>query len=522
MTTYERHLWRVLAMLGRAGYFVPPQDARDLIHDFYLDQWPGLLQRFDSDRSQFGTYLSAAFYRYARRRILALERWRRRSVDLEAAADLASTTAMPDQQLESSEQLALIRAGLAQLPALERTVLFDFLASGDANERALAARHSLTRYRLREVLADAVGRLMVTLAAGPAAPTLDARVAKSLWLDGLSARQVAGLHGIGTADVNAARARFVADLMKSLRQFNHPPKTVRKAMNPSIEILKSALFAVNDAAALERVRGNAPKLLGALADDDIDLSLDQQQMQFLADNAQWVGTVYAAIGVHDSPADPSELQQAIAGMMLDETQQIGDAFSALVESLTERGYRWTRRFDRLKPSSEAMMHLIEDPAVSSGGAAARELFEFGLSPAMIYGATRGLFLQFSRLSRAMAAGTAPAPRLAGRTADSFCICGDSLQLAYLPQALARAAVAGTPDVPAQAVEPLLAWIKDVLPLSPLLIEGYAWEDAAGGIDLMLPVAQQAPDLVAQWSRQGSSLRLSDEYAAAAMRKMTDA
>ncbi|WP_426175108.1 RNA polymerase sigma factor [Massilia sp. TWR1-2-2] len=523
ITTYERHLWRVLAVLARAGYFVPPQDARDLIHDFYFDQWDGLLLRYDSDRSQFATYVSAAFYRFARRRILALQRWRLRTVDLDDAGELASTAPAPDQQLESSERIALIRARLASLPALERAVLFDFLAGDDANERSLARRHSLTRYGLREVLANALGRLMVALAADEAAPTLEAQVAKSLWIDSLSPRHVARLHGIGTAEVNTARWRFVAELIKSLRQFNHPPKPARKTMDTATEILKSALFAVGDDAALARVRDHAAVLLAALADDDLDLSINQQQAQFLEANARWVGEVYDAIGVDDSEAtQPSELQCAIADLMLDEAQQIGDAFSALAESLAERGYRWTHRFEGLKPSGPELMHLIDEPTLRDGGAAASTLFEFGLTPGMIYGATRGLCLLFSRISRALAAGTTLAPQMAERTGASFCIVGDALELVFLPHALACAAVAGTPDLPAQAVEPLLAWIKDVLPLSPWLIEGYTWEDSAGGIELMLPVVQRAPDLVAQWLQQGSTVPPAHDYAAAAVRKLADA
>jgi DNA-directed RNA polymerase specialized sigma24 family protein len=42
---HEKHLWQVLAALSRAGYFVPPQDARDLVHDFYLEEWAGVVQR---------------------------------------------------------------------------------------------------------------------------------------------------------------------------------------------------------------------------------------------------------------------------------------------------------------------------------------------------------------------------------------------------------------------------------------------------------------------------------------------
>ena len=70
---YEALLWRVLSALARKGYFVPPGDARDLLHDFYLEAWPGLHERFDPRLSSFGTYIAAAFYRFARRRIVRLD-----------------------------------------------------------------------------------------------------------------------------------------------------------------------------------------------------------------------------------------------------------------------------------------------------------------------------------------------------------------------------------------------------------------------------------------------------------------
>jgi RNA polymerase sigma factor (sigma-70 family) len=528
MIAYERHLWQVLAALGRAGYFVPPQDARDLIHDFYLEQWGGLLQRYDANRSQFATYMAAAFYRFARRRIIQLERWRRRTVDLEDTAELESAAAMPDQLLESSEQLALIRAQLAALPAQEREVLVDFLASGDAGERALAQRHSLTRYRVRETLANAVGRLLVALAADAVPTTRDARIAKSLWVDGLTARQVASMDGIDTAEVNAARLRFVAKLMQSLREFNHPIKSVRKAMNSDIEILKSALFSDGDAAALARVREHAATLLAAIDRDDIDLALDEQQTEYLAAHPKWVGEVYAALGVDDgSAAEESELQQAIAEMMQNEARQIGEAFAMLVEALAEGGYRWARPFEPLRGthiSAIELMHMMEDDTVRYGGEPTRQLLEFGLTPGRIYGATRGLYLQFSRLSRLMATGTELPQRHAENDGAAFCIAGNQpTQFAFLSKGLAHAGIAGTGDMPEQAVEPLLSWIKGVLPRVPGLIEGYRWEGESGGVDLLVPLAQRPADLVAQWSGNRSAiLKPGGENAALSTRWLSDA
>ncbi len=509
VTGYERHLWQVLAALGRAGYYVPPQDARDLIHDFYLEQWSGLLQRYDASRSQFATYAAAAFYRFARRRILKLERWRRRTVDLAEAAELESVAAMPDELLESNEQAALIRAQLATLPAQERAVLFDFLSGGDAGERALAQRHGLTRYRVRETLANALGRLLLALAADAAPATRDARIAKSLWVDGLTARQAASTHGLDTAAVNAARLRFVAELMQSLRAFNHPIKRVRKAMDSDIEILKSALFAVGDTAALARVREHAAPLRAAMDRDDVDFAFDEQQAEYLAAHPQWVGEVYAALGAEDDQAGQGALQQAIAEMMRDEARQIGEAFAMLVDGLADSGYDWTGRFQPLRDAGIPLlmhMHLIEDESTQYGGDAARRLFDFGLTPAMIYGATRGLYLQCSRVSRLLA-GDAELPPRYTDPGDAVFFMGRSAggEVAFLPRALAQAGIAGTRDLPAAAVEPLLGWIKDVLPLAPLLIEGYSWDGAISGVDILVPVAQRSADLVAQWSLQRQAI-----------------
>lgn len=229
---HEKHLWRVLAALSRAGYFVPPQDARDLVHDFYLEEWAGVVQRYDSTLSQFATYVSAAFYRFARRRILKLQRWRQRTVELEETVELGSPADLPEQMVERREQLGLIRTALGNLPALERAIIYDFLTSGEPNERALAQQHSMTRYRLRETLASGLGRLLVELSGDSAPSTIDARVAKGLWLDGQSPRRVAAMLGITTPEVNVARLRFVAELMESLRQFNNQSKPCKESHEP--------------------------------------------------------------------------------------------------------------------------------------------------------------------------------------------------------------------------------------------------------------------------------------------------
>jgi len=49
---YEPLLWRVLSKLVRDGYHIQPHDARDLIHDFFLE-WEPLNSRFDAAKGEF-------------------------------------------------------------------------------------------------------------------------------------------------------------------------------------------------------------------------------------------------------------------------------------------------------------------------------------------------------------------------------------------------------------------------------------------------------------------------------------
>ncbi|MDB5767978.1 MAG: hypothetical protein JWQ61_2792 [Collimonas fungivorans] len=183
----------------------------------------------------------------------------------------------------------------------------------------------------------------------------------------------------------------------------------------------------------------------------------------------------------------------------DEFHEIGDAFAALIEGLRESGYDWLARFEHLPRADELRRrHLLVDGTVGAGGMHAARLLDFGLTPGIIYGATRGAYLQFARTAQLMAVGK-PAPVALEDAA--FCVAGPRLEFAYVSRELVLAAIAGTRGIAEAAVEPVFNWISDVLPLRPFLIEGYVWEGMLDGIALLSPVAADRPaDLLAQWSR----------------------
>jgi hypothetical protein len=53
---YQRQLWPVMAALARRGFAVPPDEAHDLIQDFYSDEWQRFSENYDPARGSFERY----------------------------------------------------------------------------------------------------------------------------------------------------------------------------------------------------------------------------------------------------------------------------------------------------------------------------------------------------------------------------------------------------------------------------------------------------------------------------------
>jgi RNA polymerase sigma factor (sigma-70 family) len=213
---YERLLWRVLAHLAQRGYVVPPSEARDLIHDFYVEAWQGLVERFDPKRGNFSSYLFGAFYRFARRRILLWQNWRSRVVNVRHLVYHVDESTDSEQAVDLKNQLREIRDVLSRLPQQPREVLRDFL-SEEGSERCLALKHRISRHRLREILIDALGWVAMEVGHRSFQATVDGQVALALWRDGRTAHDTATLLGIPVAEVHAARKRITAHLLDAIR-----------------------------------------------------------------------------------------------------------------------------------------------------------------------------------------------------------------------------------------------------------------------------------------------------------------
>src|SRR4051794_27876736 len=79
--TLQPLFYGALARLAAQGFAVPPADALDLIHDFFLEAWPGITARYDPAQGRKEPYVYRAFIRFARPRIIRLQRLQSGPID---------------------------------------------------------------------------------------------------------------------------------------------------------------------------------------------------------------------------------------------------------------------------------------------------------------------------------------------------------------------------------------------------------------------------------------------------------
>jgi RNA polymerase sigma factor (sigma-70 family) len=225
---YSPLLLNALARLAKEGYGIPFNEGLDLIHDFFMEHWAGVLARFDKNRDppvSFPTYLYRAFVLFARRRIIFLNQWRSSLTDtawLAKSIEGRGTHFGVDED-DEREQAALaeariesVRAALAQLPTNAREFLFEYLGSPQNSERHLAQKHGVTRYRVRELLTEAFGNVLAAVGHQGEFTNLEWRTASILWGRGRPVSAAARELGVSPAEVRRTRSRILSRMSIAL------------------------------------------------------------------------------------------------------------------------------------------------------------------------------------------------------------------------------------------------------------------------------------------------------------------
>ena len=199
-------LLSALGRLIRSGYRLDPSMGLDLVHDFYLEQLPGLFERYDHTKAQFSTYLYAAFLKYARPRIIRNMRLEGLMSDLERypASSTEAEPEFPDRLTEATEQ------AFEELPHDSRAVLKARIVDG-LSERDTARRLKLSRYFVRQHLAEALGRLAVAIGQDALIPEDVRPLAVRVWRDEQPLMEAAG-------DLDWSRAEALSRYRELLRR----------------------------------------------------------------------------------------------------------------------------------------------------------------------------------------------------------------------------------------------------------------------------------------------------------------
>jgi len=216
---YVRYRGLLLSALGKLcaqGFYVWFDEASDLLHDFFVEEWEKVTNRYDPARGEFEPYLYSAFIYFARPRIIRLGRTRQHLVDLHAVAEQLGVEAEPSELTEPRIDSSVVTKAIGTLSEKESSVFARFLYEG-RSERDLADQFRLSRYGVRNLLLDAMGRIVLQIGKPPGLSEDDWRVALLLWDEGRSPLAAAVELGVSPSRVRAARDRFRVTMTSILR-----------------------------------------------------------------------------------------------------------------------------------------------------------------------------------------------------------------------------------------------------------------------------------------------------------------
>ena len=411
---YRRYRGLLLSALRRfaaRSMPVPPDQGIDLIHDFFTDEWRGLQRRFDPDRGEANAYVYSAFVRFvnarlisaARMREVPLREWRWRIVD-----------ATQETRAVHGEEIARLKASLAEIPDLDRRMLLRFAEPGQS-ERALARDFELSRHAVREHLIESIGHLVLTLVA-PRLPSGDRAVVEALWTRGHTVDEAARLFRVPVTDVREIQDRCKAvfeGYLNALRDRRSPHAGEDGKRGGSMNLRDAIRYALSEAPlgstdyekALERLEHGAEEVLALLEtmDDAGEIRGDSTERSRRAEafyEALAAGLIRDTVDAHvpQEAVDPFSDERAAMAMeaegILGKTHRGTESLADLLEQLEDG--------DRLDDVDLA--HFLRQPDVAaSTEKSVSRLAPWGVGPASLWAARRCLSDIIDRTVRSGAA-----------------------------------------------------------------------------------------------------------------------
>src|ERR1700721_613018 len=385
-----------LGRLARQGFVVSPADSMDLIHDFFVYAWPTLNEHFDPDKGGFEGYAYAAFVRFARPRIIRLQRWQHSLV----GADQFDAFPTGSSNILANPDDDKIRSAISRIPPEEQEILRRYVYSDSASERSLAHEFLMTRYRLREILVDALGRVVVSLDRPATIAPTDWEVACSLWRDCRTIQEAATYLELTPEQVRRANTRNVLFLKEILKQYHAGKNFQRERKNmysqysatakaPSgTDLLKQALESPNREERLKQVRAQANEILEQMASSD--LKAPDVEVEKLP--AEWVARIYQALFEGAATAQKYDVDaiQELFSVHGKKDTAIGEAFRDLLAGLPH-SLSSPRLFSHLPHIPQEKQDLLKHaPDVQASLSEALPFLQYATPPQKLFNATEAV------------------------------------------------------------------------------------------------------------------------------------
>jgi hypothetical protein len=497
---HESLLWRVLSVLARTGYFARPDDARDVVRDFYAEAWSEVVANYESTVAPFHLHVASSFYRFARPRLISMNHWHQRTADL---VELANQSAdllldLDLQPMVLQDRALLLRDAVCRLPDRDRQVLQAYLGEHRDSERRIAETMSLSCYSTRQMLASALGHI-ATLFKQEVVEPVEGEIAIQIWYEGRTPFQTARYLAVSVNDVQYFRSRFCFSLLASLRMLES--RRGRKGIvmsSENLEFLRGFLLS-DSGQNYEDIRNFQRKLRDVVEDID-DINLTDKELTYLLRNPEHLAKFYDLIALETEEIEGTETESEaidfssiVEQERLGEAKEIGVAFNLMTQQLPRDLLNFDRYFSRLDIGQEYLNYLASQPAVENGGPYAKEFIRFGMTPETIAEAARGIQILLDE-SRSPLRSNFEVPR---HNSVGWEAGNSNISLREIVQQ-----VATTPWLPSgyeRSIE-LTRWLFNVFEIKPFFVRGYQYMPYADVGGFLYTPQLEGAEIIALWTR----------------------
>jgi DNA-directed RNA polymerase specialized sigma24 family protein len=521
---YRGLLFRALASLARRGYPAPADEGLDLVHSFFLEAWEGIRARYRPDAGELVPYVYAAFIRFARPRIVRLNRLRNALVDTDVLSSLPAGSPDPEHEFLAETQwqasLEALKNVWPRLSNDESFLLRTYFGADRPSERELARMFGSSRYETRARLVEALGKVAVDLWEPGTVPEGDRRVALALWKERLAIPEAAASLGLTTHQVKAAHRRNVDRLAKGLHMSaadpRRGPRRIPEAPSPPGQDTSAAQRLEMTDGSRRMLMPPKPTLdatalltrfLEQPADPDLLREIQARSREILAAidathsaidfnvarsyDAEAMAAFYDALAEGEGASDvPDADSEALWNAYASDRAGVGVAYRELVETL---GAAFMNRHFAGLPEVESWVQeeFAQDADVQSAGSAAADLVRHGVTPVLLLRTTTAISDVLDRASDLGLLQHGVSYELSSQT---------GLRRDRQPVVDAQdftTVIRGVGACPEATAQALFSWSIDASRQIPLLFDGYATR--AKGIDGVVVIhGSRKANLLERW------------------------